>query len=159
MPAQSTSETVPRADKYNYGLEIRYTLRAFTQALAEIARTEEVTASEFRLLRTLGQDEGTTQAELADLAGMDRPYVSVLVKRLLREGFLLQRTNRQDRRRTDIVLSAAGRRVYQRIAHQLDEVNRRAGSGIPAAELDVLISVLARMRENLDGARERTLTT
>ena len=134
----------------NWGLEIRYTLRAFTQALSRKASSVEVTAAEFRLLRTLGEGEGSTQSELASLAAMDRPYVSSLVKKMIERGLLQTKVNAEDRRRVDIVFSPDGAKVYRRISRELGKVNRDAVAGIDAKALETFHSVLAAIRDNLE---------
>ena len=134
----------------NWGLEIRYTLRAFTQALSRKAASVEVTAAEFRLLRTLGEGEGSTQSELAALAAMDRPYVSSLVKKMIERGLLQTKTNPQDRRRLDIVFSPEGAKVYRQISRELGKINRDAVAGVDAKSLETFHYVLATIRDNLE---------
>ena len=135
---------------HNYALEVRYTLRAFTRALAVIAAPHGLTTAEFRLLRTLGQGEGVTQAELAAQAAMDRPYITTLVRRMTASGLLRSTPNGTDRRRTDIALTAEGRSVLDRVSERLAEVNREAVAGIDAKALGVFASVMARMQANLE---------
>ena len=146
------STTVSRK---NVGLEVRYTLRAFTQALGRTAPALNVTAAEFRLLRTLGEGEASTQSELATLAAMDRPYVSSLVKRMIERGLLETRVNGDDRRRVDIVFSPHGTKVYRAISRDLAAVNRDAVAGISPAALQTCLDVLSRMRGNLEAKAAR----
>ena len=133
----------------NYALQVRYTLRAFTRALAVVAGSVGLTAAEFRLLRTMGEGEATTQTELAALAAMDRPYVSTLVRRLTAKGVVRPEVNARDRRRTDIVLTAEGQRLLDMLSRQLSAVNQESVAGIAAPELAVFLSVATRMQGNL----------
>lgn len=134
----------------NYALQVRYTLRAFTRALAVVAGSVGLTAAEFRLLRTMGENEAPTQTELAALAAMDRPYVSALVRRMTAKGMLRSERNASDRRRTDIVLTAEGRRVLDMLSRQLATVNQESVAGIASRELAVFMSVATRMQANLE---------
>ena len=133
----------------NYALAVRYTLRAFTRALAVVASPSGLTTAEFRLLRTLGESGGATQAELAAQAAMDRPYVSALVRNMSARGLLEPRRNATDRRRTDIMLTAAGNALLAAVSKRLAEVNREAVHGVDSAELAVFLAVMARVRRNL----------
>ena len=138
-------------DTENYALQVRYTLRAFTRALAVVTAPLGLTTAEFRLLRTLGESggEGLTQADLATLAAMDRPYVSTLVRRLIERGLLRSGRNGVDRRRADIALTQEGRSVLGRLSRRLAEVNGEAAAGIDAESLRTFTAVMYRMQANL----------
>ena len=71
--AKTSLRTLKCAADRNHALDVRYTLRAFTRALAVVAGPSNLTTAEFRLLRTLGEGGGATQAELAAAAAMGPP--------------------------------------------------------------------------------------
>jgi MarR family transcriptional regulator, organic hydroperoxide resistance regulator len=133
----------------NYGLMIRYTLRAFTRVLQTVAASRHITAAEFRILRTLGEEKAVTQAELANLAAMDRPYAAAIVKRLHAHGLVKRAPNKGDRRRIDLLLTKRGSSLLADVSAELEKANRRAAAGIRGADLRVMIDVLDRMKQNL----------
>jgi MarR family transcriptional regulator, organic hydroperoxide resistance regulator len=134
----------------NYGLEVRYTFRSFIRVLSLIAKDYEISAAEFRLLRTLSDGTHYTQVELANLTAMDRPYVASLVKRMISKGLLAARTSKQDRRRTDLALTAKGKKLGAALFNDLDVVNDSVVKGIGVAKLDTFVTVLRQIRSNLD---------
>ena len=134
----------------NYGLEVRYTARSFTKVLGIVAKDYGISAAEFRLLRTLGDDTLYTQTELASLTAMDRPYVASLVKRMTQNGLLKGRTSKTDRRRIDVTLTAQGKRIGATVSAALDAVNSKVARGASAAELETFLKVLRMVRTNLD---------
>jgi DNA-binding MarR family transcriptional regulator len=134
----------------NVGLLIRHTFRTFTRALQFVTAPAGLTASEFRVLRTLAMEGGMTQVRIAALAGMDRPYAAFIVKQLRAKRYLITKPDRLDGRRTNLTLSVRGRQLVTKITKQLAVVNQRALKGISAAEYRVFTDVIGRMKANLD---------
>lgn len=134
----------------NHGLEVRYTARSFIKILSVIAKDYDISAAEFRLLRTLSDENLYTQAELANLTAMDRPYVASLVKRMTGKGLLKGQTSKIDRRRIDVTLTAKGKRIGASIFRALDAVNEKSVQGVSATELATFLKVLRLIRANLD---------
>jgi DNA-binding MarR family transcriptional regulator len=143
--AKKPDQTAP-----NYGLMIRYTLRAFTRVLQDVAASYQITAAEFRILRTLGEGTALTQVELANLAAMDRPYAASIVKQLHTKGLVKRARNQEDRRRIDLLLTKRGTTLLAQISTKLETANRRAVSGIKSADLDAFNNVIDRMKRNLE---------
>jgi DNA-binding MarR family transcriptional regulator len=93
---------------------------------------------EWRCMAVLGSFAPLSAREVAARTAMDKVQVSRAVASLLLKGFALQATDRKDRRRSKLALSASGARVYARIVPLAQ-----------AAEAE-LLSVLARSeRESL----------
>lgn len=134
----------------NYGLLVRYTMRAFTQVLQGVAAEHDITAAQFRVLRTLGDSSAITQVELAHLAAMDRPYAASIVKQLHAQGLIKRVPNKKDRRRIDLLLTVRGTKLVDDISRQLDLANKRAISGVKQSDLSVFCGVIAQMRKNLE---------
>jgi len=69
----------------------------------------QLTVTQLRLLRLLLDDEGMSNAELADRLLVTRPSVSALLDRLERGGFIRRETSPVDRRGIRIFLEPKGR--------------------------------------------------
>jgi MarR family transcriptional regulator, transcriptional regulator for hemolysin len=134
----------------NYGLLVRYTMRAFTQVLQGVAAAHNITAAQFRVLRTLGDTSAITQVELAHLAAMDRPYAASIVKQLHGRGFIKRMPNEDDGRRIDLLLTARGENLLGDISLQLDLANQKAVSGVKPSDLAIFRDVIKRIRQNLE---------
>jgi DNA-binding MarR family transcriptional regulator len=74
-----------------------------------------LTIAEWRCMAVLGSFAPLSANEVAARTAMDKVQVSRAVASLLQKRFALQATDRQDRRRSKLALSAAGGRVYARI--------------------------------------------
>jgi DNA-binding MarR family transcriptional regulator len=130
---------------------IRYTMRAFTRILQDVAAQHSITAAEFRILRTLSDRATITQVELAHLAAMDRPYAASIVKQLTSRGFVKSIPNKVDRRRMDLRLTERGLKLIASISVQLKAANQVAVAGVKTSDLRIFSNVIRRMRQNLEG--------
>lgn len=70
----------------------------------------------WRVLAVLASCPDLSAAEVAQRTAMDKVAVSRAVRALLREGRLERRVARTDRRRCELRLTAAGRRVHVAVA-------------------------------------------
>lgn len=68
--------------------------------------------SEGRVLHEIAQQEETTATQLARELGLDAGYVSRILRRLERQGYIERRPDRTDRRQQWIRLSEAGGEAY-----------------------------------------------
>jgi DNA-binding MarR family transcriptional regulator len=136
----------------NYGLIVRHIARGFTRVLQDEIANSEITAGEYRVLRAI-QEGPKMHSEIAQLAAMDRPFVTALTKKLTAKGLVVGRPNREDRRRTDLRLTPRGKRLVEAISKRLVAGSDRiATKGISAAELRVFADVGKRMVANFADA-------
>ena len=91
-----------------------------------------------------------TMSELAELASIDRTTLTRTVDRMEEAGWLTRLADAADMRVTRLALTAAGRRLFERIWPEVEELNALALAGLSRAEVRELHRILARMRANLD---------
>ena len=72
--------------------------------------------TEWRILAVLGRFPGMSAVGVAERSAMDKVAVSRAVARLLERGLLHRETHGDDRRRSVLELSDAGRAVYDEVA-------------------------------------------
>lgn len=100
---------------------------------------------EWRVIAVLARHPGLSAAEVAAFTRMDAVAVSRAVSRLARAGRLRRAVARDDRRRSVLRLSPAGRTVYRRIAPLALQYERELLGCLDArqaAELDAIIGKL-----------------
>lgn len=134
----------------NHGLVIRYALRAFTRVLTLVAADLEVSAPQYRILRTLGQKTGLTQVELAKETAMDRPFVSLTIKQLREAGFVKTTRSPVDKRRVDVHLTAKGSNLLSTLLARLKRSDEIAGDDISVSDLKTMHAVLKKMTDNVE---------
>lgn len=109
---------------------------------------------EMKALGYFARHPGATPSDLVAHSGRDKAQVARLI-RTLREAQLLEATaDAQDRRSTRLALSAAGQEVFDGVRRQSGALGALALAGLSGAEQAQLLALLARVRANLEQARE-----
>jgi MarR family transcriptional regulator, organic hydroperoxide resistance regulator len=103
-------------------------------------------------LRALYRNEGITQRELGRMLGFGDARAGVIVGAMLRRRLLYREPSRIDKRRVDLFLTPAGRRLARLSLRHMRAVNARISAGFSAREADALRVLLLRARQNLAGA-------
>ena len=109
-----------------------------------------LTRAQWRALKRVHRSEGMSQSELAELLEMEPIAVGRVIDRLQKAGFVERRADPKDRRAWQLYLMPGSHAVLDDMELISKELYRQAQRGIPASELKTMISVLARMKDNLN---------
>ena len=109
---------------------------------------EGLTVTQLRLLNWVAEDEGLSNADLADRLYVTRPSVSALLDRLERGGFLRREVSPSDRRGIRIWLEERGRRAVSSTRQETLDY----AAGLMEALSDAEIEGIARALDKLVGA-------
>ena len=127
-----------------------------SQAIAvRYAQRFGIGVTEWRVVAVLGRYPDLSAGAVAARTAMDKVAVSRAVARLLERGLVERDTHGDDRRRSVLALSRAGRRIYDEIAPLALELERRLLSRLDRDEraaLDALLDKLADGIEHLADA-------
>lgn len=110
----------------------------------------QMTRAQWRALKRLSYSEGMRQSELAEQLEMEAIAVGRVIDRLQKAGFVERRADPADRRAWRLFLTARAHGVVDDMELISSELFRKAQRGISAAEMKTMISVLGRMKENLN---------
>lgn len=115
---------------------------------------EQLSVPQFRCLNFVSMQPGCTIGAVAGFLGVTMPTASAMVDRLVRAGVVRPSTPAQDRRRSQLHLTAAGRAQLQQIRCGARGELRRAFAALTPAQLRTLDAGLGVMREAFlaDGA-------
>ena len=120
-----------------------------------IARSYErrfrLSVPEWRVMAVLGRFGPLSANGVAEKTQMDKVRVSRAVARLMAAGRLSRRTDRMDRRRSILALTAAGEAIHREIVPHAERVEARLLAGLDEAERGALDRLLAKLE-----ARART---
>lgn len=108
---------------------------------------------EWRVILIVAAMPGITGNEVADMLNSDKMIVSRAVSDLKRKGLLQRKSDRSDRRRSHLQLTAAGRRKYRQIVSLAREYDKALRSAMNLAELRTLESVLAKLDTRMRAIR------
>ena len=123
--------------------------RALTRALAARLATEGVPFGHWAFLRVLWGEDGLTQRELAERAGMTEPTAATALAAMEREGWVTRGQQGGNRRKVYVTLTPEGHALRDRLVPLAERVNEIAVTGASAQEIDAARKLLLRMLANL----------
>lgn len=109
-PAKSLPMDSPR--RRRLPLLLRHAWYGLNQAFRRRIARLELTPDQFTVLRTLRENHGITQRQLASLISSDPNTVASLVNRMEKAGLLNRETHEQDRRANRLGVTPRGRTKY-----------------------------------------------
>lgn len=118
-----------------------------------------LTRAQWRALKTLEHHEGLSQAELAEMIEMEPIPVGRVIDRLEQADFVERRPDPSDRRCWRLYLTPRSHAVVDDMETIAAELRADALQGIARTDVDTLVAVLNRMKDNLlalDGAPDKT---
>lgn len=101
------------------------------------------------LLMMLYSHNGCTQYELAKLSRLKPPTVSLTLKKMEDDGYIVRESSEKDMRVTNVFLTEAGAKVHLVNIQMLDHLDEVAVKGFSDDEKETLLSLLKRLRSNL----------
>ncbi len=118
---------------------------------------EGLTVTQLRLLGHLYEQEGRSNAELADLLFVTRPSVSALLERLERGGFIRREVSPDDRRGIRIWLEDRGREAFTNLRDEAILFARELMEDLPDEEVGEIADALNRLVAAGRARRQRIL--
>jgi MarR family transcriptional regulator for hemolysin len=114
------------------------------------ARQFGMTRAQWAVLLRLERHEGLKQSDLAEILDIQPITLTRLVDRLCANGLIERRADPNDRRAWRLYLTARAHAVVDDMDLISSGLFRDAQKGISAADLKTMMSVLARMKDNLN---------
>jgi len=102
---------------------------------------------EWRVIAVLAKRPGLSATEVAQRTAMDKVAVSRAVSALLDDGRILRDTDEDDRRKSVLRLSEAGRAIYADVAPRAMAYEQRLLDALRPDERQALDRLLARMEQ------------
>lgn len=97
----------------------------------------------------LAAHENVNQLELVKMTRLKAPTVSVLLRRLEEEGYVIRTPDPNDRRAVRVTLGERGREFDRLHLSRISSNDQAAMAGISPRDEAVLIDLLSRIRDNL----------
>jgi DNA-binding MarR family transcriptional regulator len=94
--------------------------------------------------------DGCTQKELSEELGLTQPTTVSAMDNLEKRKLIKRKTNKQDRRKTNIYLTPLGHELRDGLIGHAAEVNRLAVAELSPAEVETLVDLLTRINVSLD---------
>lgn len=118
--------------------------------LAQGLRDFGLRVPEWRALAALYSRRGCTTSQLAELSTIDRTTLTRTVDRMQDAGWIERLADGADLRVTRLALTAAGKKMFERIWPEVQRLNELALEGLPKSDIQSLQRILEHMRSNLE---------
>ncbi len=141
-------QSLPRQEPI--GLLIAAARRRIKQAVGGRARSYGVSPQQFWVLVALQERADLSLRDLAERQRMDQPTTSRVVAALTRRKLVRIADDPEDRRRSRLRLTAAGRALASDLHALAAEVREALVWGLSTAEKDTLRTLLRRVIANVD---------
>jgi MarR family transcriptional regulator for hemolysin len=132
------------------------TARAWRQKLDARLKPMGLSQAKWRTLMHLSlAEDALTQAEIAARLGVEEPTMVNLLHRLEKEGWITRNNSPDDRRCKMVLLGQRAQRVIAQINATADKLRHELLAGVPQADLEICMKVLARVRERAEKSDRR----
>ena len=101
--------------------------------------------TEWRVMAVLGHEQNLSANQVAERTAMDKVAVSRAVSQLQEKKLLLRQMHGQDRRRSELKLSAKGRAVFDQIVPLALALERRILASLEPSEQSQLLAILDKL--------------
>jgi DNA-binding MarR family transcriptional regulator/ribosomal protein S18 acetylase RimI-like enzyme len=130
--------------------EIRAFNRDYTRRIGVLCRgllDSPYSLTEVRVLYEIAHRPGVTAAELGADLGLDRGYLSRILRGFEAQRLLARATTAQDARVRHLKLTAAGRRVFAPLERRSQQQVRSMLAGLDAGHLQALLGAMSTIRQ------------
>ncbi|MFA7394482.1 MAG: MarR family transcriptional regulator, partial [Pigmentiphaga sp.] len=128
---------------------IKDATRALVRALQVRLADHDVSFGHWTFLRILWEEDGLTQRQLSQQAGVMEPTTYTAVKALEALGYAERRHLPGNRKNVHVFLTATGRELKQKLVPLAEEVNAVSVTGVSAKDIATTRRVLLAMLDNL----------
>ena len=90
-----------------------------------------------------------SQRELAEMTHLKAPSIRAIIKKMEDEGLVMRQSNPDDRREIRVSLTPKGKEVDGSIVETLKSTDEAGLNGLSSDEIETLMSLLCRIRDNL----------
>lgn len=108
-----------------------------------------LTRAQWRALKRLSRDEGSTQVALSEFLEMDPIAVGRVIDRLQESGYVERRPDPRDRRCWRLYLTAKAHGVVDELDEIAGELRRDVLRGVKSADLKIAQALMLRVKDNL----------
>lgn len=107
--------------------------------------------SQHRMLMYLSKHEKLpSQKAIADVFGVSPAAVTVMLKRLERDGYISRNVTGDDNRCNEISITDKGRQTVEQSRHLFDSIDEVMFEGLDSRQLEALADTLSTIRANLE---------
>lgn len=146
----------PRLQRHqSLGYQVNHAARLLEQELRRRIEALGVVPGQFAALLALYESDGVTQAELGDRVQIEQSTMTKTLVRMERDGLVSRAPDPHDRRRTLVRLTDHARALEPQLTDAARSTNDLAIAGLEQHEVEVLMTALGQIINNLTRAVTR----
>ena len=134
----------------NFGFLIKDLTRLYISRFEQRAASIPLTLSQCRALLRLEENEGISQARLAELVSVDQMAMVRIIDCMEGDGLIERRADQDDRRVRRLFLTSKSRPVIKTVLHLAELARLETFEGVSEREHLIFMKVLEKLHENLD---------
>ena len=142
---------MPNTDEY-IGVVISDVARLLRTEFDRRVHRLGITRAQWLVLTRLHRHPGASLSELAEMMEVEKATAGRMIDRLVANGWVARRIQRDDRRVKRVVLTPEAERVHKRIWRVAESTVEDALAGLSAPESKQLMSLLQRVKKTLVSA-------
>jgi DNA-binding MarR family transcriptional regulator len=142
---------MPNTDEY-IGVVISDVARLLRTEFDRRVRRLGITRAQWLVLTRLHRHPGASLSELAEMMEVEKATAGRMIDRLVANGWVARRTQRDDRRVKRVFLTSEAERVHKRIWRVAEATVDDALAGLSAQESRQLMTLLQRVKKTLVAA-------
>lgn len=139
---------MPNTDEY-IGVVISDVARLLRTEFDRRVRRLGITRAQWLVLTRLHRHPGASLSELAEMMEVEKATAGRMIDRLVANGWVARRTQRDDRRVKRVYLTPEAERVHKRIWRVAEATVEDALTGLSAQESRRLMTLLQRIKKTL----------
>lgn len=129
------------------GRAVAYTGKVVSERFASYLGQHGSSLPTWLVLKTVGEEDGLSQRELASRIGIEGPTLVRHLDRIEADGLVARRRDERDRRIVRIGLTADGRRRHAELVDVMSKLDAELRSLLSERDVQVLERALRRIRE------------
>lgn len=129
---------------------IAFAKKQMSGIIKEKLKDFPISREQSQLLYTLTEEKSCTQKRLADLLFVSEATLSVRIKRLETIGYVKRTTDKKDRRKFRLSVTAKGKKELLKALDIVDATTHEMLEGFTDKELDFIISIGKRIETNIE---------
>ena len=133
----------------SFGFLLTDTSRLYVQRFEARARALGLTLPQCKALVNLARNEGSSQAQLGELADIEPMTLVRILDRMERDGWVERCSDPTDRRARRLYLKPKGKALMEEVWRLSDLTRGDAFADIDKQQGEQMLELLARMRDNL----------
>lgn len=132
------------------GYILGLSLKVFLNQVAIEFRNREIelTFEQFVMLRLIDSNSDLIQQDIANHLQKDKSLIVRQMNGLIEKQYVVRQTNRDDKRKKNLLLTPKGTEMMNRITELTFEVSNKLLAGVDTNDYEVFLRVLNKIKEN-----------